>query len=225
MVNILSGSSYTICRVLLTIMLGLYIFLSGCSQHNGSGLVLVEGNHDIYYRRGATLIEPFMDLEGKMVTIDAGAKDSITEGIRYLNAVTQINPKNFAAYWIKGKGYQALKQHDSAYLQFGKSFKLKKDNPDVARELMIECLYLGKGAEAVSVSLYALSLDSTNAGLMGNLALAYLIYGDTVLADKTVKKALQIDPHDEINLQLAQIIDEVIAGKRDRPTRYDEIKL
>ena len=38
---------------------------------------------------------------------------------------------------------------------------------------MIECLHLGKGKEAVNVSRHALSLDSSNPGLIGNLALSY----------------------------------------------------
>lgn len=86
-------------------------------------------------------------------------------------------------------------------------------------------MHLGKGKEAVNVSLYALSLDSLNAGLIGNLALAYLINGNTDLADRTIKKALQIDPNDKINLKLSQIISEVISGKRNRPTKYAEIQL
>ncbi|WP_197492162.1 tetratricopeptide repeat protein [Arachidicoccus ginsenosidimutans] len=182
-------------------------------------------NHNPYYFKGTKLIEPYMHLEGKFITINAKAKDSIVEGIRYLDAVTQINPNNFAAYWIKGKGYQALQRHDNAYFEFNKSFEIEKNNPDVARELTIECLDLGKGKEAVSVATHALSLDNLNVGLIGNLALAYLINGDTDLADKRIKEAIQADPNDKINLRLSEIINDVIVGKRNRPTRYDEIKL
>jgi Flp pilus assembly protein TadD len=89
---------------------------------------------------------------------------------------------------------------------------------------MIECLYLGKGKEAVNVSLYALSLDSSNAGLIGNLALSYLIKGERELADKTIKRAILAEPSDIINLKLEQIINDVIIGKRKRPTKYDEIQ-
>lgn len=212
-------------KIILTIMFGLLTSLFGCSQNQKTEFVMREENHNLYYLKGTKLIEPFMDLEGKSITIDSKAKESIIKGIRYLDAVTKINPNNYAAYWIIGKGYQSIKQHDSAYLHFDKAFELKKDNPDVARELMIECLHLGKGKEAVNVSLHALSLDSSNAGLIGNLALAYLINGDIELADKTIKKAMQTNPNDKINLRLSQIISEVISGKRSRPTKYEEIQL
>jgi tetratricopeptide (TPR) repeat protein len=211
-------------KITLTIMFGLLTTLFGCSESKKTELILTEENHNPYYLKGTELIKPFMNLEETSITIYKKAKDSILEGIRYLDAVSKINPNNFAAYWVKGKGYQSLKQHDSAYFQFDKSFQIKKDNSDLARELMIECLYLGKGKEAVDVSLYALSLDSSNAGLIGNLALSYLIKGERELADKTIKRAILAEPSDIINLKLEQIINDVIIGKRKRPTKYDEIQ-
>ena len=78
------------------------------------------------------------------------AESSLLEGIRYLDAVTQINPDNFAAFWGKGKAHQAMNQHNSAYYEFEKSFELNKDNPDVARELAPECMDLGMGQKLSS---------------------------------------------------------------------------
>lgn len=142
-----------------------------------------------------------------------------------MDAVTQINPNNFAAFWFKGKAYQALNQHDSAYFQFEKSFELNKDNPDVARELALECMDLGKGQKAIEVSLYALALNDKDTGLIGNLALAYLFNGDLDLSHKTIENAISVDPADKINQNLKKIIDEVISGKRTRPKKYGDLKL
>lgn len=199
--------------------------LFGCKEPVKKELILTQENHNPYYKIGTKLIEPYIPTSEKTAYVDKKAKDDILEGIRYLDAVTQINPNNFAAYWIKGKGYQALNQHDSAYFQFDKSFQINKDNPDVAREFMIECLHLGKGKEAVNVSLHALSLDSNNAGLIGNLALAYLINGDLDLANTTINKALGIDSSDKINMKLKSIIEDVINGKRTQPKKYDDLKI
>jgi len=66
-------------------------------------------------------------------------KKKISEGIMYLDVVTQINPDNWAAFWLKGKGYQALNDSSSAYNEFNASYSIQKENPDVARELMFEC--------------------------------------------------------------------------------------
>lgn len=210
-------------KTILIIMFGFLASLFGCSENKNADLVLIEQNQEPYYQKGLELIEPLINLQEGRATIDSKAKDSLAKGIKYLDAVTTINPNNFAAYWLKGKAYQALKQHESAYIEFDKSFEIEKENPDVARELMIEFVHLGKGKEAVSVALHALSFDSLDVGLMGNLALAYLIDGDTNLANKTIKNAIKADPNNEINLRLSQIINDVISGKRTRPTKYDEI--
>jgi tetratricopeptide (TPR) repeat protein len=205
-------------------VLGFLSALFGCKEPIKKELILIQENHNPYYKIGTKLIEPYMQLPDKSTNLDNKVKVDIELGIRYLDAVTKINPNNFAAYWIKGKGYRALNQHDSAYVQFDKSYQINKDNPDVARELAIECMHLGKGIEAVNVSLHALSLDHNNAGLIGNLALAYLISGDTDLANSAINKALEIDSSDKINIKLKAIIEDVMNGKRTRPLKYDDLK-
>jgi tetratricopeptide (TPR) repeat protein len=204
-------------------MLGLLSSFFGFTQTKKNELVLKEENHNEYYRIGTKLIEPYLILSNKSPVLDKKAEVNIIEGIRYLDAVTQINPLNFAAFFIKGKGYQTLEQHENAYFQFEKSFQLNKENSDVSRELMLECVSLGKGKEAVKISLHALTIDSTNSGLIANLALSYLINGDLKLANEAIDNAILIDPIDPINNNLKTIIEEVISGKRARPMKYDDL--
>ncbi len=189
--------------------------------HKKTELVLTQENHNPYYLKGTKMIDPYIVLSNKQTVISKIAEENIIEGIRYLDAVTQINPNNFAAYWVKGKGYQALKQHDNAYKQFDKSFAINKEDPNVARELMIECLGLGKGKEAVEISLHALTIDETDAGLVANLALAYIINDNLDLAKSTIEKAILANPSDKINLNIKRMLDEVIAGKRPRPEKFE----
>ena len=188
-------------------------------------LILTEENHNEYYHKGVELLEPYILLMEASPAINKDAKKSIVEGIRYLDAVTEINQHNFAAFWIKGKGYQALGNHEDAYTQFEKSFRLNKNNPDVARELALECINLGKGEQAVEFMRHALTLDSTDPGLVANLALAYLINGNLDLASSTVEKAITLAPTDEINHNLKKIIDEVIAGQRAQPKKYEDLNI
>lgn len=169
------------------------------------------------------MIEPYLILSDKSPRSDKNKEAKLLERIRYLDAVTQINQNNFAAFWLKGKAYQVLNQHENSYSQFEKSFELNKENPDVARELVLECMDLGKGQQAVEVSLYALQLNDKDAGLIGNLALAYLLNGDLNLASSTIDKAISADPADKINHTLKRIIDEVISGKREAPRKYSDL--
>ncbi len=204
-------------------MFGLLSSLFGCSQKQKTELVLIQENHDQYYKIGTELIDPYVILSDNSSILDKKAKDNIREGIRYLEAVTEINKNNFAAFWIKGKGYQALREHASAYNEFKKSFHLNQNNPDVARELSLECLDLGKTKEAVEISLHALKLDSTSSGLIANLALSYLFNSDLDLSSKTISKAISVDPADKINYDIKKIIDDVISGKRIQPKKYDDL--
>lgn len=205
-------------------MLKLFTSIFDRFQNQNTELVLIEENHDKYADKGMQLIEPYVILLGKSPRSDKNKETRLLEGIRYLDAVTQINPDNFGAFWFKGKAYQALNQHEQAYQAFEKSFELNKQNPDVARELMLECLDLGKGQRAVEVALHALSQDKKDTGLIANLALAYLFNADLDLASKAIGKAIAAAPSDQINQNVKKIINEVISGKRPQPKKHSDLK-
>ncbi len=177
--------------------------------------------HDEYYQKGLSCIEPYIIINGKPRS--RPNTDKIKEGIKYLDAVTKINPENWSAFWLKGKAYQALGKSESAYNEFKKSFDIQKENPDVARELTIEALNLGKGEEGVEIAKHALSLKPNNPGLMANLGLAYLINGEIDNAEDITRKAINLDPLDEINKRVLDIIEEVKSGKRPQPKKYSDL--
>ena len=177
--------------------------------------------HDEYYKKGFECIDPYIIIHGRPSR--RPNIDKIKEGIKYLDAVTKINPKNWAAFWMKGKAYQALRYTQSAYNEFKKSFDIEGENPDVSRELTIEALNLGKGEEGVEIARHALSLKPNNPGLMANLGLAYLINGEIDNAEDITRKAINLDPLDEINKRVLDTIIEVKSGKRPQPKKYSDL--
>ena len=164
-----------------------------------------------------------MHLHGRNPTINGGAKRQIVEGIRDLDAVTDYNPRNWAAYWYKGKGFQVMGDQSAANSSFKDSFAIQKENPDVAREYAASCLELGLGQEAVTAAEHALALQPANAGLHANLALALLISGRNLEARESIGKALEMDPADQISVSVKKIIDEVISGKRAQPQKLSDV--
>ena len=176
---------------------------------------------DEYYKKGFACIDPYVQLDGRQS--QRPNADKIKKGIKYLDAVSRINPDNWAAFWLKGKAYQALGRPQPAYNEFKKAFDIEKENADVARELMIETLNLGKGEEGVEIGKHALSLKPNNPGLMGNLGLAYLINGEINNAEDITRKAISLDPQDGINKQILNIIKEVKSGKRTQPKKYSDL--
>lgn len=177
--------------------------------------------HDEYYQKGLSCIEPYIIIHGK--PRNRPNIDKIKKGIKYLDAVTKINPENWAAFWLKGKAHQTLGESRSAYDEFEKSFDIQKENPDVARELTIEALNLGKGEEGVEIAKHALTLKPNNPGLMANLGIAYLINGEIDNAEDITRKAINLDPLDKINKQVLEIIEEVKSGRRPQPKKYSDL--
>ena len=98
----------------------------------------------------------------------------------------------------------ALGNLELAYRSFRRAYELKKDVEAVPRELAGVCLELGKFNEAVSVAEKAVALDPGNTGLLGNLALTYLLAGRVAKAQKSIAGALKITQSDKINNYLAQ---------------------
>jgi tetratricopeptide (TPR) repeat protein len=197
--------------------------LVGCSPSQTAATkiepVTNDQEHNRYFLEGSGLIKPYMrlnDVQGKPAD-SSKVKAEIARGIALLDAVVAFNTNNWSALWIIGKGYQALGEPDKACDAFGKSYAIQRQNADVAREYMLECLNLGRTTEAVSVAEYAVSISPRDAGLYANLALAYTLAGRITDAQAIISKSLQIDPNDKISLTLRRVIQEVADGKRPQP--------
>ena len=194
------------------------------SSRNNSNFEITDFSlerHDEYYKKGFECIDPYVKLGNRPNR--RPNIDKIKEGIKYLDAVTKINSANWAAFWLKGKAYQAIGHPQSAYNELKKAFDIEKENADVARELIIEALNLGKGKEGVEIAKHALSLKPKNPGLMANLGLAYLINGEIDNAEDITRKAINLDPLDNINKRVLDIIEEVKSGKRPQPKKYSDL--
>ena len=69
-----------------------------------------------------------MQLLDKSPNVTEKIKKKISQGILELDAVTDYNPENWAAFWLKGKGYQVLGDHEKANIEFKASFEIQKEN-------------------------------------------------------------------------------------------------
>ncbi|HSD62294.1 MAG TPA: hypothetical protein VLB50_00790 [Ignavibacteriaceae bacterium] len=182
-------------------------------------------DHNEFYSMGCKLIEPYIEWADRpFKKPNRKARNKLKSGIEYLDAVTKLNSRNYSAFWLKGKAYQALNMHAEAYKEFKESFNVNMNNPDITREFNLECLRLGFGEEAVSISLKAYSLSPEDAGLLSNLALSYLINGNINEAKKRIDRALEMDPEDRATQALSNLIDEIKAGKREQPHSLTELE-
>lgn len=181
--------------------------------------------HNRLFQEGSLLIAPYAKLHDAPSRSPEGedAARDIREGFSRLRQVLAMNPGNWAAHWMMGKGHQALGDHAQAFVSFQASWDLHKGNPDVARELMLECLHLGKGPEGVAVAEQALKLAPEDAGLVANHALALLVDGRLGEAERRIADAIALAPGDDVSVNLRRVIAEVRAGTRPQPRTFGDL--
>jgi len=204
-------------------------FLSGCSPANPSSTVAPVSNgaqHNQYFKEASELITPYMKIHDvrRQLPDSAKARRDVDRGIALLKAVVVYNPTNWAAWWVMGKGYQAVNETEKSCHAFGKSFEIQKANPDVAREYMFACLETGRTAEAISAAEHAIDISPDDAGLHANLALAYTLAGRIKDAQSAISRSLQIDPSDQISQTLNRRIQEIAQGKRPQPSSIRDLE-
>ena len=173
---------------------------------------------------GCELIRPHMMLDGRIPKVTKQGSRNILKGINYLQAVTAYNPSNWNAFWIVGKGYQTIGDHEKAYQSFKIAYQIHDKNPNVAREYADSCMRLGFGPEAVTVAMSAVETDPKDAGLHANLALAYLIAAENSYAQKAIQYALEMNPNDQISRRLQNLIYDVVNGRKAQPKNLAELK-
>jgi Flp pilus assembly protein TadD len=176
------------------------------------------------YQRGSDLVMKHIDLHDREAPPSPDKEARVREGIRLLQRAVAIQPRSWPAYWLIGKGYQALTDHPRAYEAFRQATRLCQDNADVPRELCLTCLHLGQFTEAVEVARLAVRVRRSDPGLQANLALALLLAGDVDGALDQAEQAVARSPDDEISQNLRAVIREVQDGRRPQPKTLAEVE-
>lgn len=146
------------------------------------------------------------------------ARRKLAKGIHRLERVATGD--RWRAWWFLGMARRSLGDDAGALTAFEHAYRTNPTHADVARELAAQYLAAGDGARAVTVCERNCSLHPANAGLRANLALACVIADDVPRARTEVARALALDGDDRISRALATLIDDVLAGRQPRPTKY-----
>jgi tetratricopeptide (TPR) repeat protein len=176
------------------------------------------------YRKGCGLLNKYLTRHGRGPVSSSEKEAEVREGIRLLQRAVAIQPRSWAAWWVLGKGHQALDDHPRAYEAFRQATRLCEDNADVPRELCLECLQVGKFTEAVEAARLAVRIERSDPGLQANLALALLLAGGVDEALGQAEQASARDPKDDINRHLLTVIREVKDGRRPQPKTLAEVE-
>jgi tetratricopeptide (TPR) repeat protein len=153
--------------------------------------------------------------------LDAADRRALDDGRALLREAVQ-RKATFAALWLLGKTEMRSGDMDAALTALRRAHETDPDHPDGCRELAAIYLELGRAEEALPIARHALSLRPDDAGLRSNLALVLLLTGDVEGAQSEVRAALSRDPDDAVSRALSGLIEDVAAGRRERPRSLAE---
>lgn len=182
-----------------------------------SPVVTSVAEHNAAYEKGISLIRAYIKVSESEPKLADRQRAELVDGIGYLKAVTNYNPKNWGAFFFLGKAYQAIEDHKSANHSFESAYLIQSMNPDVLREYALSFVELGDGLRAIDITKNAIQLSPNDAGLQANLALAYLIANKNQDALRAVNKALEMKPGDQVSCAVKKLVDDVLVGKKPQP--------
>jgi tetratricopeptide (TPR) repeat protein len=182
-----------------------------------------DGITETLYELGAGLIMPHAFLHGiARPPLSEADRASMEHGILCLELWLKDHPESWQALWVLGKAHQRLGRSEQAGEFFLRSHEENPHHPDVARELVMECIAMGRGPEAVHFARTAVELDPGDITLQVNLALALLISGQVSEALLHANQALSRDPADEVAANVVGFVRDVAEGRRPLPTRLSK---
>jgi Flp pilus assembly protein TadD len=163
---------------------------------------------------GSTAVGPSMQTAGGAREVDS---EQTARGILSLERALRHHPNGWPAWWVKGKGHEALGDEAEARACFEKAYALHPAHPDVARELVLAALREGDVAAARPVSAAIVALHPMDGTLVANDALVQLMAGDVKGAQEQVAVALRLLPDDPVSTRLEGLIQGVAAGTAEIP--------
>lgn len=180
---------------------------------------IFEANFD----KATELAEGLMIIQGKAnAKMGYWQRRRAKKAIKCYQACLELIPHHWQSHWLMAKVYQATGDRELALQHFETAVKIEPSNPDLPREASIAAMDLGKVSQAVEYSEEALNRAPVNPGLLCNHAVNLMVMGRDEEALQNIERAMELDPGDEININVHALIKAVASGERRRP-RFDEL--
>jgi tetratricopeptide (TPR) repeat protein len=177
--------------------------------------------HNSLTERAWKLAKGHMIVEGDEPRRRPGwfVRRKLAEAIRCFEQALQINSEGWSSMWALGKIHQRLGDHQESLRWFARAHKVNPGHPDVAREAGLAALDCGEAALAMQFCSCAVADRPHDAGLVANLALAHMLYGNDKHAIECAERAARAAPGDETSRTVLEFVRDVAGGRRPRPKR------
>ncbi|MFC4817683.1 MULTISPECIES: SseB family protein [unclassified Flavobacterium] len=176
------------------------------------------------FERAKKRQEGLIILDGyKIKKLEESHKLRLEESINDFQKCIAIFPEHWQSMFLMAKSLQRLERHSEAFEQLEAAFKIELENHAIPLEASLEAMHLKDTDAALYYSGEALKRSSNDYAVMGNHAMNLLLaYKDNEAKDM-IEKAIKIHPNDSVNKNIKSIVEDVILGKRKRPTFEDAI--
>jgi tetratricopeptide (TPR) repeat protein len=185
---------------------------------------IMEGIHEgrALFTRASELLKGVV-LEPPHKRLSPEARKRLEEGRALLRSAV-ARKATFPSTWFLGKAELRLGNYEAAAEAFERACAVNPEQPDGQRELCSAYLELARTKDALRAAKRAVELRPDDPTLRCNLAVALLLAGDLEGARREVRTSTARDPNDPITRSVAEVIDEIAAGRRKQPRTLAELE-
>jgi len=208
--------SLVICAVVL-------LAVMGCRRKASEPTALTpptnEAEFNALFESACTRLKPFVAMGGYAPKkLSSQEATQVRTCVRDLKSCLAFAGNHWQSMVFLAKAHQAMGEHQVSLNWLIQAMDIEKSNHVIPKEASLEAVHLRDIKTAVLYSAEAIRRKPGDPELMGNHAMNLLISGDDAQASATIREALTIAPQDDFNKRISGIIDEVMVGKRARPT-------
>ena len=177
------------------------------------------------FEQAAKRLDDLIFLDGyHRKTLNSSGRKKLEKAIKEFQECLEIVPDHWQSMFLMAKTYQRLENHAEALELLEKAFMLEVENHSIPMEASLEAMHMENIDKALYYSEESLKRKPNDFALMGNHAMNLLVACKDDEAKKTIEQAISLEPDDSVNKNVKSIINDVISGKRKRPTFQDAIK-
>ena len=147
----------------------------------------------------------------------------LRRAIRLLRRVVEINPYAWPAWFMMGKSYERLGSVEAALDAFKRAIEINPFSGTLAKEACAQAMKLEYHDWALEMGELAVKYSPNDPAAHSNLGVIYLITGRSVDAESELKKTLELEPENSSTQRLITLVQRVIAGELDCPTKVAEV--
>jgi tetratricopeptide (TPR) repeat protein len=182
--------------------------------------------HNKLFKEALALVEDEIPLHDRPPLPKPGwwLRRKLKRAISLFERVLALNPDNWSAMWVFGKVHQRLADFATALAWFERAYQANPSQPDVAREASSCAMDIGRVDAAVFYAHRATQIEPDSAGLLANLALAYLVAGRIDEARRSIERSLALDASDTISWTVSVLIQHIAANGSTPPKTTAELQ-